>query len=201
MILGVGNEQLAVLNPHALRAAQALVVDHLLRSLQDRLEIGLAQFDIRRLIDRVGNRLPDHDAIVGGIRHRQDLSVGCNGGRQAKASLRNTVGIADEIRLAQHHAGLSDAHRAARDKRPDGIERAGEILGRKLEDPVVDRYHAGAVRIGREQNAVRVGYPAHRSQQNIGRSGLLCGEGALPDNQARALAGDKIGGQAQAGTQ
>ena len=94
-----------------------------------------------------------------------------------------------------------EAHRAARDKRPDRIERPGKGLGGKQQDPVVHRRQAGAVGIRHEQDAIRIGHAAHRAQQSIRRARLLVGEGALPDNQARALAGDEIGGQAHTGTQ
>ena len=108
---------------------------------------------------------------------------------------------AGEIRLAQHHAGLPDTHRAARQERLDGIERLGKTLDGKLQDPVIQRREADAVGIRHEQDAVGIGDSADSAQQRIRRAGLLLREGPLPDNQARALAGDEIGGQAHTGTQ
>ena len=161
MILRIGDEQFAVLNPHTLRTAKTSVIHHHC-ALQDGSEIGLAQFEIRGLSIHRRNGFPDHDAIVRGIGHCQDFSIGSDSGRQPKAALGDMEIHAGEIRLAEHGAGFSDARSAACNIRLDRIERSRKRLRREQQYAIIYRREAGAVGIGNEQSSVGKSHAAHR---------------------------------------
>ena len=127
-------------------------------------------------------------------------SVATAVGRRNPVCVMWKVG-AGEIRLAQDHAGLSDAHRAARNIRLDRIERPRKGLRGKQQDAIVQRREAGAVGIGHEQGSIGKGHAAHPPSSVSDAPGCWCGKGGLTNDQPRTLTGDEIGGQAHTGTQ
>jgi len=198
VILRICDEQFSVLNPHTLRTPKTSVIHH---HCADGGEIGLAQYEIRGLSIHRRNGFPDHDAIVRGIGHCQDFSIGSDSSGQPKAALGDMEIHAGEIGLTEHGAGFSDARSAACNIRLDRIERSRKRLRREQQYAIIYGSEAGAIRIGNKKSSVGKSQAAHRSQEGIGCTRLLGRKGGLANDQPRSLASNEISGQAHVGTQ
>ena len=113
VILRVGDIKLAVLNPDALRSAHGLRSRRVCRGA-DAGEIRLPDDDVGGLVIDVGNRVPDQNAVVVGIRHHQVDAVGSHGGGEPeRAACRGKIERRrGEIGLSEDNRRFADADRA-----------------------------------------------------------------------------------------
>jgi len=167
VVLRVRHEQHAVLNPDALRRAQAGLADH---HRLHRHEIRLPEHKIGRLPRLGGNLIPEQNAIVRRIGHSQVSPIGGDRGGEPHPASRSLVIHAGKIRLAQNHRRALDAQRAASgvgaNFRLHAWKQAGDVI--EHHHPVVDRDVTDPVGIGHEEGVVAICQPPYPAEQQVG---------------------------------
>ena len=159
VILRVGDEELAVLQPHTLRTAEGLVVRHqfLLRS-----KVVLANNDIGGLATGSGQRAPNQNAVVVCIGHDEHASVRMNpvGGAHVRGRRRRVNRLIHrrllKVLLPQHHIGFPNADRAAAGRRSDFIREPAHVRQHIVEDhdAAIVRLLTHAAGIGNKKRVV-----------------------------------------------
>ena len=191
----IGDEQTPLRDSHADRVEQVLVVwivDALGQvRLVPRVQVGLAQDEVRRLAVRGRDRVPDQDPAVLGVGHEQAPAIEPHALRPAHAAGRGFWGKAAEVGLAEH-----DVRWRAADGRDRVPQQDAVVVGvsDRQDNPVAVHgggvVEAGHVRQVRRRGGVEVRLPQH----DVGESDASRAERVLRQQQVglRHEAGDVV---------
>ncbi len=198
VVLRIRDEQLAVLDPHALRPAQRCRGRWC--SQGQRLPVGeirLPHHHVRRSIAVSGQVIPDQHAVVVRVRHHQVDAIGCHCRWQVQIILAgNGIDrVGNEIRLAQHQGCGPHADRARGQVGQFGV-RFGQLTGDVLEHQhaVVDRRGSHNIGIRHEKGVGRECDAVSRADHRVAGIGVGSGERYLADDGAGGLPVHEIGG-------
>ena len=158
-------------------------------------EVGLAYDDIGGLVHACRKRLPDQDAIVIGIRHREHRAISRDSGRRVKRVLcgadvrKQVTGLSKENRRAPDAYRAFTVHRRVLSGNAGRRGKTGHT--RVAQDTVVIESREHHITVCHPQSVSPERNAARGAKNVLGRRALiqLIGEILLSYNQSRGLTG------------